>query len=225
VRLMRDFPVSEGHIMIIFQRIVTFDGPPEEVTPWALEITEAVNKRTHLNVSLWQGLFGGPAGTLAWSALVDNLTTLEAATDSLVADASYLGLVSKASDWTSAPAEDFLLRMIHASGGDYVRPAVGGYAETTAAVPANGQLAKAGAWGVDIADFHSKLTHSSVLFCTSEYGAYGEMRWLALYDSAAAVDSAAEMIAKDSDYAAKLAAAEDLFVAGLARRTLARRIA
>lgn len=84
----------------------------------------------------------GPAGTLAWSALVDNLTTLEAANDSLLADAGYLGLVSKASSWTSTPAEDFPLRMIHTSGGDYVRPAVGAYAEGTVAVPANGQLAQ-----------------------------------------------------------------------------------
>jgi hypothetical protein len=211
--------------MIIFQRIVTFGGPPDEVTPWALEITDAVNKRTHLDMSLWQGLFGVPVGTLGWSGLVDNLTTLEAATDSLAADAGYLGLVSKARAWTSTPAEDFLLRIIHTSGGDYVRPGVGGYVETTVAVPANGQLAKAGAWGVDIADLHSKLTHAQVAFCAGEYGAYGEMRWLALYESAAAVDSGAEMIAKDSDYAAKLAAAEDLFVEGLARRTFARRIA
>ena len=111
--------------MIIFQRQVTFEGPPEEVAPWALEITEAVNKSTHLNVSLWQGVFGGPVGTLGWSTLVDNLTALEAATDSLAGDASYLSLVAKARDWTSTPGEDFLLRMIHTAGGDYVRPGVG----------------------------------------------------------------------------------------------------
>jgi hypothetical protein len=211
--------------MIIFQRMVTFEGPPAEVTPWALEITESVNKRTNLNVSLWQGVFGGPVGTLAWSALVDNLTALEAATDSLAGDAGYLSLVSKARDWTRTPAEDFLLRMVHSTGGDYVRPAVGAYAEGTTAIPAEGKLAEAGAFGVDIADFHSKLTHSSVLFCTSEYGVLGEMRWLALYDSAAAVDAAAEAIAKDEDYAAKLDSAGGLFVEGHARRTLARRIA
>jgi len=211
--------------MIIFQRLVTFQGPPEEVVPWALEITEAVNARTHLNASLWQGVFGGPVGTLAWSALVDNLTSLEAATDSLSGDANYLSLAAKARDWTATPPEDFLLRMVHSAGGDYVRPDVGAYAEGTVAVPAEGKLAKAGAFGVEIADIHSKLTHSSVLFCTSEYGAFGEMRWLALYDSAAAVDAAAEAIAKDDDYAARLDAAGGLFVEGLARRTLARRIA
>jgi len=211
--------------MIIFQRLATFEGPPEEVAPWALEITEAVNQRTHLNVSLWQGLFGGPVGTLAWSALVDNLTVLEAATDSLAGDAAYLSLLSKARDWTRTPPEDFLLRMIHTAGGEYVRPDVGAYAEGTVAIPAEGKLAEAGAFGVEIADLHAKLTHASVLFCTSEYGAFGEMRWLALYDSAAAVDSAAEAITKDQDYGAKLDAAGGLFVEGLARRTLARRIA
>ena len=211
--------------MIIFQRMITLQGPPEKVAPWALEITDTVNKRTHLNVSLWQGLFGGPVGTLVWSALVDNLTSLEAATDSLAGDADYLGLVSKARDWSQAPPEDFLLRMIHTAGGDYVRPAVGAYAEGTVAVPAEGMLAKAGAFGVEIADLHSKLTHSSVLFGSSGYGAFGEMRWLALYDTAAAVDAAAEAVAKDDDYGKKLDAAGALFVEGLTRRTLARRIA
>ena len=183
--------------MIIFQRLVTFEGPPEEVAPWALEVTDAVNKSTHLNVSLWQGVFGSPVGTLGWSTRVDNLTALEAATDSLAGDASYLSLVAKARDWTSTPGEDVLLRMIHTAGGDYVRPGVGGYAEGTTAIPAEGKLAKAGAFGVQMAELHAQLTHSSVLFCTSEYGAFGEMRWLAMYDSAAAVDAAAEAIAKD----------------------------
>jgi hypothetical protein len=211
--------------MIIFQRVVTLEGPLEEVGPWALEITEAVNKTTHLNVSLWQGLFGGPIGTLGWSALVDNLTVLEAATDQLLGDASYLSLVAKARPWTTTPGEDSLLRMVHTAGGDYVRPAVGGYAEGYLAVPAEGKLAKAGTFAVEIADMHSELTHSSVLFCTSEYGAFGEMRWLALYDSAAAVDAAAEAIAKDEDYVKKIDSADDLFVEGVTRRTLARRIA
>ena len=211
--------------MIIFQRVITFDGPPEEVAPWALEITEAVNERTHLNVSLWQGLFGGPVGTLAWSTRVDNLTALEAANDALLGDAAYLSLLSKARDWMTTPAQDSLLRMIHTAGGTYVRPDVGAYAEGITAIPAEGKLAKATAFGVETSDLHSALTHSSVLFCTSEYGAFGEMRWMAMYDSAAAVDHAAEAIAKDPDYGKKLDVAGELFVEGLARRALARRIA
>jgi len=211
--------------MIIYQRMVTLQGPMDEVAPWALEITGAVNERTDLNASLWQGMFGGPLGTMVWSALLDNLTALEAATERLNSDATYVSLVSKARDWIVTPGEDWLLRVAHTAGGTYVRPDVGAYAEGTMAVPAEGKLAEAGAFGVEIADLHAELTHSTVLFGTSAYGAFGEMRWLALYDSAAGLDAAAESIAKDQSYGARLDAAGDLFVEGLARRTLARRIA
>lgn len=211
--------------MIIFQRLVTFQGPPQDVAPWAMEITEAVNTRTSLNASLWQGLFGGPLGTFAWSALVENLTTLEASMDTLAGDAAFLSLQAKAQEWVNTPGEDSLLRMVHTAGGDYVRPDVGAYAEGTLAVPAEGKLAKAAEFGVKISDLHSNLTHSSVLFCTSEYNAFGEMRWLALYDSAADVDRAAEAIAKDPEYTAMLDDAGALFAEGSSRRTLARRIA
>lgn len=211
--------------MIIFQRMATFEGPPEEVMPWALEVTKAVNETTHLNAALWRGLFGGPQGTLVWSARLDNLTAFEAATDSLAMDTGYLGLLAKARDWVRPPIEDSLLRVVHTAGGDYMRPDVGAYVEGTTAVPAEGMLAKAGAFGVEIADLHSRLTHAPVLFCTSEYGAFGEMRWLVMYDSAAAVDAAAQAIAKDVDYGAKLDVAGSLFVEGMARRALARRIA
>jgi hypothetical protein len=211
--------------MQIFQRIAAFEGPPMDIAAWATEITDVVNARTQMNVSLWQGLIGGPVGTLAWSALVDNLTALEVANDTLAIEPTYLSLLAKARDWTVGTPEDSLLRMIHTAGGEYVRPGVGSYSEVTTAIPAEGKLAKAGAFGVEIADLHAQLTHSSVLFCSSAYGAFGEMRWLALYDSAGAVDAAAELIVKDEDYGAKLDDAGDLFVEGSARRMLARRIA
>jgi hypothetical protein len=211
--------------MIIYQRVATFTGPPEEVMPWAVEITGAVNERTTLNASLWQGLSGGQLGTLGWSSVVENLTAVEAAFAKLAGDRGYLDLVAKAQDWVPVPGEDHILRMVHTAGGDYVRPDVGAYAEGTSAVPAGGKLAKAGEFGVKISDRHSKLTHSSVLFCTAEYGAYGEMRWLGLYESAAEVDHAAELIAKDEGYMKAIDGAADLFVEGLSRRTLARRIA
>lgn len=210
--------------MIVFQRIVTFQGPPAEVVPWAQEITERVNEKTEFDASLWQGLFGGALGTLAWSSMVPNLTALEAGMDTLAGDAAFLDLQSRAQDWVPTPGEDRLLRMVHSAGGEYDRPGVGAYAEGTVAVPAEGKLTDAGAFGVEISDLHAQLTHASVLFCTNEYGPFGQMVWLALYDSAAAVDDAAELIAKDEDYTGKLDSAGDLFVNGLAQRTLARRI-
>ena len=211
--------------MIVFQRVITFEGPPQDVVPWAMEMTDAVNSRTDVRASLWQGLFGGPIGSLGWSCLVDSLTSLEVAMDALATDPAYLALVARAQPWLATPGEDSLLRMVHTSGGEYVRPSVGGYAETITATPAEGHLADAMTFGVEMADVHADLTHSSVLFCTSAYGGFGELRWMALYDSAAAVDRAAEVIAKDEDYGRRLDAAGTLFTPGTGRRTLARRLA
>lgn len=211
--------------MIIFQRVVTFRGPQEEVLPWAQEITGAVNERTELNASLWQGLFGGTLGTLAWSSLVENLTAVGAAMETLGQDQGYRGLVDKAQPWIDQPPEDHLLRVLHTAGGDYVRPDVGAFAEVTRATPAEGKLADARSWGVEIADMHSALTHATVLFGASAYGHFGELVWLGILDSAAAVDEAAEAVAKDPDYAAKLDGGGPLFQPGTAERFLSRRIA
>jgi hypothetical protein len=211
--------------MIIFQRGLTFLGPPDEVGAWSLEITQAVNERTPLDVSLWSISFGAPIGTMVWSAQVESLMALEAATDPLGADRTYLSLVQKARDWVREPGQDVLTRVSHTAGGEYARPTVGGYAESTVAIPAEGKLVEASAFGVEISDLHADITHAPVLFGNTEYGEFGEMRWIAVYESAAALDLAAETIAKDADYAATLDGAGPLFQPGSARRVLARRIA
>lgn len=212
--------------MIVFQRMVTFDkGPPPDVIPWAMEITEAVNERTEFRASLWQTVFGRPIGTLVWSTVIDSLTAIEASFDALGGDAAYLDLVSKARDWVSQPGEDQMVRVAHVAGGDFVRPDIGAYAEVTTAVPAEGRLIQATTWGTEIADRHSSLTHSSVLFGSLGYGTFGTLGWMAMYDSAAAVDAAADAISKDEDYATSLDRAGDLFTPGTAERGLGRRIA
>ena len=210
--------------MMIFQRMVTFQAPPQEVVPWAVDMTALVSERTHLDVSLWQGLYGGPLGTLAWTARIDNLTALEVATDALGADADYLAHATKARDWGGV-GEDRILRVMHIAGGAYVRPGVGAYAEGTACLPAEGKMREAAAFGVEISDRHAELTHASVLFGASSYGPFGQVVWLGLHESAAEVDRAAEVISKDEGYAAAIDGAGGLFQPGSATRTLARRIA
>lgn len=210
---------------MIFQRRATLQGPPAEIGAWALEITRAVNDCTPMHVSLWQGLFGGPVGTFVWSTRVDSLTALEQANETLSHDATFLGLIDRVGAWATTPGEDSLLRTVSTAGGEYVRPDVGAYAEVTMAVPAEGKLAEATQFGVAMAEQHVALTHCSVLFCTSAYGAFGELRWTAMYDSAAAVDYAAQAISKDADYTQSIDRAGTLFAPGMTRTMLARRIA
>lgn len=211
--------------MIFFQRMLTARGPADEVAAWAVEITELVKEKSDLDISLWQGLFGFPVGTLAWSTRVPNLTELEHAMDGLAGEKAYNDLAARATDWVDTPPQDSLLRLVHAAGPEYQRGDVGTYSEITLAVPAEGKMRKATEFGTQISDLHSRITHSAVLFANSAYGAFGELRWMAMYDSATAVDTAAEIIAKDDEYVAALDEAGDLFVEGSGQRGLARRIA
>ena len=211
--------------MLIFQRMVTLQGPPQEIGAWAVDMTALVNERTELEVSLWQGMFGVPLGSFAWTTRLPNLTALEAANDTLIGDADYLAKVAEARDFVTVPGEDHLVRVSHIAGGDYVRPDVGSYAETTVAVPAAGRLARASAWGVDIADKFSDMTHTTALFGGDSFGDFGQLAWIGLFASAASFDEAEELIGKDESYVQAIDEAGDLFVPGSARRTLARRIA
>lgn len=211
--------------MIIHQREMAFAGPLDEVAQWAVEMTELVNAKTDLDVSLWQGVYGGPLGTMVWSTQVDGLAHVDRVSTTLVQEKSYLALAEKARDWIAAPGIDRLMRVLHVSGGDYARPDVGAYAEGTTAVPAEGKLAEATAWGVEIADLHAELTHQAVLFGANVYGEYGELGWIGLSDDAAGIDRAAEATATDDRYLKSIDAAGPLFRPGSAQRRLARRIA
>jgi hypothetical protein len=211
--------------MIIYQRSVALLGPVEEVMPWAMEITERVNSKTKLEVSLWSGLFGMPLGTMIWSSIVDGLAAVEDAHTALGQDKGFLDLQGKAEDWVGEPGEDRLIRGIHVTGGEYVRADVGAYAQGTIAVPSPGSFAAATTWGVEISDLHTEVTGQPIIFGSNAYSTYGELGWLGISPDAAGIDRAAEAVAGDERYAKSLDAAGHLFVEGSARNTLARRIA
>ncbi len=211
--------------MIIYQRAVTLQGPTTEVMPWAMEITELVNAKTSFDTTLWQGVFGMPLGTLVWSTAVDDLGAVQTAFETLGQDNGFLSLEAAAGEWVSTPGEDRLLRIAHIAGGEAEAPAIGAYAEGTLATPAQGKLAQAHAWGVEIAELHAEITHQTVLFGSNAYGAFGQMGWLGVSPDAAGIDAAAEATATNERYGKSLDTAGPLFVEGSATRTLARRIA
>ncbi|MCO8125988.1 hypothetical protein NHL50_02065 [Acidimicrobiia bacterium EGI L10123] len=211
--------------MNIYQRVITFQGPMDEVVPWAVEMTALVNDKTDLDVSLWQGLFGGPLGTMAWSTQVSGLAAVGAASDALAQDKSYLKAAEKARDWIAMPGEDHFMRVQHVAGGGYTRPDVGAYAEVTNAAPAEGKIGEAIQWSVEIADLHAEITHQTVLFGSVDYGEYGMVGWMGMSDDADGIDRGAEAIASDDRYLKSVDGAGGLFRPGSATRRLARRIA
>ena len=82
--------------MLLHSRIVTFRTSPRKLMPWALGITEYVNTRSSVPVSLWMADYGYPIGTLSWSALLESQAQLAQALEPLAGDDGYHDLLDAA---------------------------------------------------------------------------------------------------------------------------------
>ena len=212
--------------MHLFSRLGVVNGGPVETLEWAVNITTSVNQAMDVEVSLWQGQFGYPLGTLAWTALVESRVQLAEETAKLAADKGYLDLVTQGQAFAGTiPFEDALRTMVHTTTEPGDPPPPGAWAEVTAATPAAGQLGAALAWGVEIADRYTAVTGTGTAFLTDDYGPFGQMTWIAVHEDAAAADRAGEAVAGDADYLPALDAGGGLFQPGSASRSASIRIA
>jgi hypothetical protein len=212
--------------MHLFSRVGVVTGGPVETLEWAVNITARVNQAMDIEVSLWQGQFGNPLGTVAWSALVESRAQLAEETLKLAADQGYLDLVGQGQAFAGAiPFEDSLRTMVHMTAEPAEPPPLGAWAEITTAVPMAGKIAAAMAWGVEISDYHAAVTGSPVMFLADDYGTFGQVGWIAVHADAAAADAAAAAVMADADYAAKVDGAGDLFVPGQSNRSSTVRLA
>ena len=60
-----------------------------------MDITARVNEVMDVEVSLWQGQFGYPLGTVAWTAIVESRAQLADETAKLAGDQGYLDLLTQ----------------------------------------------------------------------------------------------------------------------------------
>jgi hypothetical protein len=212
-----------GNNMQLFTRRVMTAGPQAEVTSWATEIAAAASAGIGDEVALWAAGFGAPIGAMAFTLRVDGIADLMAKTAPLGDNADYQVKLAKGADFMAGPPEDSLATPLHGDLGD--PPPVGAVAVVTNAVVANGQYAEAIAWGIDIAEYATSLTGMPIGLMLQEYGTFGQLTWIGVGADAAAVDASAAATNGDAEYIKKLSAAGDLFVPGMAQRSLVTRVA
>ncbi len=210
--------------MFQFARLLTLQGDPRETMPWASEITAKGQAITGLDISLWGSVFGYPAGTLAWSTIVEGRAQLATAMAKLPADNAYLDLAAKAQEWVTGPAEDIFRSVVHGGPGDEP-PAVGAVASITQAVAATGKMPEAVAWAVDMAQHASSVTGTNVSLLVNAYGDFGGMAFISTVVDMATADASAEALQADADYVGKIGASTGLFVDGSAHQSLLQRLA
>lgn len=211
--------------MHLFSRMVTLRGNPRDTIPYAKDVCALVNERSPFDVSLWQGLFGMPAGSFAFSAIVESRATFVAGQAQLLGDSDYLDLIDRGQQYLTTPPEDRLVSIVHSSGGELQRADVGAAAQITAAHMEVDRAADAIGWSVGMADLVAQITGVPVHLGQVEHGPFGELQWTSTVRDIAEVDRAADLMAKDEDYVARLGDSKGLFVPGSGRQLLAIRIA
>jgi hypothetical protein len=191
---------------------------------WAVKMTEKVNAVADIRVSLWSTVMSPELGRLTWTTVVEDLAVLTATDEKLMADSSYHELSKQGAEFDSGGGiDDGLVRYVHADR-DGVESAT--YATLVRAILAPGNAVKGIELGVDIAQRAKAITGRPTSFGTAQTGAYGEVGWIALYDSIDQVQAASEALAADAAFAKLLdEKASKAYLAGHSTQSITRKIA
>ena len=190
---------------------------------WSTRITEKVNAISEIPVSLWSTVFSPRLGALSWTAVVDELSQLEALDAKLLADGGYVALVEEGARFTSDDGiDDAVANLVHAdpdsAGG-------GQYATVVQAVITPGSFVHAVEVGVQIAQEAKKITGRPTSFGSSLTGPYGEVGWIVLYDSVDQLQAANEALNSNVEFAQLLdKEASKAYLAGASSQTAWRRV-
>ena len=191
---------------------------------WSAKITEKVNAISELEVNLWTAVFSPKQGTMSWTCTVEDLVQLETSEAKLLADSGYISLVEEGARFgDDQGVDDALVNLVLADpdGANGERQ----YATVVTAVLAPGSFTRGIEVGVDIAQKAKKITGRPTSFGVSQTGVYGEVGWIALYDSVDQVQSASEALAADTSFSALLdKEASKAYLAGQSTQTVHRRI-
>ena len=211
--------------MFLFSRVATPNGSPRDVMALATEMTDYVNSTVPTHTTLWQGLFGGPVGSMIWNTLVRSRSEMGQTMMTLMADDGYHDLLDRYGSMRSEvnPTHDYLAQFIF--GDTDEKPAeIGAVAEMVTAVPAGGRIADVMAWGPQIAQLVGRISGTMPSFWVSVYGPFGQVNWITIQPSLEALDEAHDSLMNSEEYMTEVVKGGELFVDGSGQRTAAMRL-
>lgn len=210
--------------MFLFNRSVLYRGDARKIRPYTESLTHLVREVSGVPVSLWQGMLGGPMGTMIYSALVHDRAEFDGQMMAMQGDNRYLDKVAEGLEFVATPPEDSMVAVMHTAGGEYQRAGVGAIVLQNRSQIAGGQAAEALRWGAEMADLVSSITGAAVMFGPTTAGPFGEVAWVTTSPDMAAYASRDEMVNKDPRYLDKLGEIGELFLPGSGMRYLGRRV-
>ena len=211
--------------MYLWSRTATLQGPPAETMTWASDMTELVNRTVEDEVTLWQGVFGGPIGTLIWNTLIPSRARLATNMMAIMGSEEYHQRMAEGQQYLSAvPTEDMLRKFVFGKPGERP-PDVGAAVESVTATPAPGHLMEAIEFGPHIAQIVERVTGLTPSFYVDAYGTFGQVTWFTVHSDFAAVDESQDKLMTSDEYMSAVERGGTLFNAGSGQRGLATRIA
>ena len=189
--------------MYLFSRTVRLGpGNPEKQLAWALKMTEKVNQVSEVPVSLWTTVFSPSANRLAWTAIIEDLVTLETAQNKLMADSGYESLVEEAPPMPRATRSTMACcSSSRRPQGGRDRVALRGRGASNAGSRRHGARDEL---GVETAQRAGQITGSPTSFALAMTGGYGVVEWLSVYTSIEELQRGQEAIAEDADFNQKV---------------------
>jgi hypothetical protein len=174
---------------------------PSKAMEWAVNLTHKINQTSAVPTSLWTTVMSPAMGTLAWTAVVNDLAVIEETETKLATDSGYLTLVEQGLDLTSSaePPDQMLMRLVH---GDRDAAAIDArYAATVMATLAPGEMVAGVELGVEIAQRAKQITGCPTSFAIASTGGYGAVMWVSLAESIQQLQAADEALNADADFA------------------------
>jgi hypothetical protein len=219
-----DLPARAGKPrMHLFTRTRTINAShADDAHAVAIEMARYATATTGLEVIPWAIVYGGPVGTVSFSAGVDSQGAVGTALDTLAADdGDSQRLADSASRVFTGPVEDAIGEIVSIVGSSGNR---GALASVTTARCAPGRTAEAMAWAIDILSHASKVTGLDGALVRSLYGPWATVAWIRVADTWEDIDASTVALAADSSYVERIDDGEALLLAGSVSRRLHRRL-
>ena len=207
--------------MYLFSRTAVLGGGLTASMSWAADITNHINDKHDIGLSLWGVSQGAPVGTVGWTAMFESHAAQADAGAAIQADPEYLRLVDEGQEFMLPGSGQDALRQI-LDGGPGDTPAQ--VAILTTGQAGNGKIVQAIEFGIETNQYLSSLTGLESAFLVDAYGAFGQVTWIQGFPDMAAVDAALETINSDPGYMERVTNAGALFVEGTGHRSLGARI-
>lgn len=207
----------------LFTRDMVLMGPPLALREWATGIAQTFEEVTGREVAVWTNLAGGRSGHFTWALPVEGSADVVDFSMVALQEPAYLKKIEEGREFFTGPAIDTIYRPYTNVQSFDSEP--GNVCAVTTAESKAGSLGHAVGWGIETAEYVTRLTGIDTAMLGHAAGRFSTLTWMAVAPDAAAADKAMDTYSSDDEYLKLISRGGGFFVSGSARTQLFLRVA